>query len=88
MEQYELHLSMTADDLNLRAAAAKANTTLQEELEEALRACKRPFLRVSTIYRYIAYRLESLIKKEMDLYEYGQIRGNFLQFAHAGANQW
>ena len=41
-----------------------ARTTLQEELEEALRACKHPFLRVSTSID----RLESHIKKEMDLY--------------------
>ena len=37
-----------------------ARTILQEELEEALRACKRPFLCVSTSTDY----LESLIKKD------------------------
>ena len=70
----EFPLSMIEDDLNLRAAA---NTTLQEELEKALRACKRPFLRVSTS----SDRLESLIKKEIDLYECGGTRSQSLQFA-------
>ena len=53
-------------------------TTLQEELEEALRACKRTFLRVSTS----TDRLESLIMKEMGLYGCGETRGQFLQFAY------
>ena len=55
-----------------------ARTALQEELEEALRAYKRPFLRVSTS----TDRLESLIKKEMDLYGCEGTRGHFLQFAY------
>ena len=53
-------------------------TTLQEELEEALRACKRPFLRVSTS----TDRLESLIKNEMNLYGCGGTRGQSLQFVY------
>ena len=50
-----------------------ARTTLQEELEKALRACKRTFLHVSTS----TDSLESLIKKEMDLYGCGEQRVNF-----------
>ena len=53
-------------------------TTLQEEFEKTLRACKRPFLRISTSTE----RLESLIENEIVLYECGGTRGQFLQFAY------
>ncbi|KAL4706290.1 hypothetical protein ACJJTC_013546 [Scirpophaga incertulas] len=42
----DLPLSMIAEDLNLRAA--QTNKSLQEELEETLRASKSPFARIST----------------------------------------
>ena len=60
------------------ACTLDARTTFQDKLEEALRACKRPFLRVSTS----TVRLESLIKKEMDLYECGGTSGQFFKFAY------
>lgn len=74
----DLPLSMIAEDLNLRAA--QTNKSLQEELEETLRASKSPFARISTSTSLD--KLESTIKKEMDLFECGGTRGRFLQFAY------
>ncbi|GBP38309.1 hypothetical protein EVAR_29253_1 [Eumeta japonica] len=80
LNEDDLPLSMIAEDLSLRAIAAQNYTSLQEELEETLRASKTesPFKPVSTSLD----RLESVIKKEMDLFECGGTKGRFLQFAY------
>ncbi|GBP40859.1 RNA-directed DNA polymerase from mobile element jockey [Eumeta japonica] len=51
---------------------------IQEELEETLQVSKSPFPRVSTSLD----KLESFIKKGMDLLECGGTRGRFSQFAY------
>jgi hypothetical protein len=78
LNEDDLPLSMIAEDLNLRATAVQTNMSLKEELEQTLRASKSPFTRVSTSLD----RLESVVKKEMDLFECGGTRGRFLQFAY------
>lgn len=80
LNEDDLPLSMIAEDLNLRVIAAQNYTSLQEELEETLRASKTesPFKPVSTSLD----KLELLIKKEMDLFECGGTRGRFLQFVY------
>ncbi|GBP55622.1 hypothetical protein EVAR_35857_1 [Eumeta japonica] len=80
LNEDDLPLSIIAEDLSLRAIAAQNYTSLQEELEETLRASKTesPFKPVSTSLD----KLESVIKKEMDLFECGGTRGRFLQFAY------
>ncbi|KAL4713486.1 hypothetical protein ACJJTC_010471 [Scirpophaga incertulas] len=69
----DLPLSMIAEDLNLRAA--QTNKSLQEELKETLRASKSPFARISTSTSLD--KLESTIKKEMDLFECREQGGDF-----------
>ncbi|GBP55689.1 hypothetical protein EVAR_18981_1 [Eumeta japonica] len=66
---YQDDLEQWKEDLSLRAIAAQNYTSLQEDLEETLRASKTesPFKPVSTSLD----RLESVIKKEMDLFECG-----------------
>ncbi|GBP97936.1 hypothetical protein EVAR_71112_1 [Eumeta japonica] len=61
LNEDDLPLSMIAEDLSLRAIAAQNYTSLQEELEETLRASKTesPFKPVSTSLD----RLESVIKR-------------------------
>ncbi|CAG4969527.1 unnamed protein product [Colias eurytheme] len=48
--------------------------SLQEELEEAITACKDP--------RKAKISLDQLLKKEMNLYESGGSKGELLQFAY------
>ncbi|KAL4719362.1 hypothetical protein ACJJTC_011829 [Scirpophaga incertulas] len=64
---------MIAEDLNL--CAAQTNKLLQEELKETLRASKSPFARISTSTSLD--KLESTIKKEMDLFECREQGGDF-----------
>lgn len=64
----------------LAATATQSNPSLQEELEETLRASKSDFTHVSRSTSLD--KLESVIKKEMDLFECGGTRGRYLQFAY------
>ena len=61
-----------------------ARTTLQEELEETLRACEGPLLSVSTS----TDRLESLIKKKMHLYGCGETGVNFYRLLIIACSRW
>lgn len=59
-----------------RIQQACTETSLQQELEQALKACNE--LQPKAL---ISDKMDAILKKEMNLYEYGGDRGQYLKFA-------